>query len=91
MEKPERQVPHLDQFGFARELNEHFRPQGTLVEGETYRTAIAASSASDAGRAGDPRPAEPRITSRRARWAELLLPAHRSVSVMRWDTGRLSS
>src|SRR5439155_15982829 len=33
---PSRTTPYLNQFHFARELEEQFRPPGTLREGEVY-------------------------------------------------------
>ena len=33
---PQRKTPYLDRFQFARELDEQFRPPGTLREGEIY-------------------------------------------------------
>jgi two-component system phosphate regulon sensor histidine kinase PhoR len=39
---PERTTPYLDQFRFARELSEQFRPQSALREGEIYNYSFGA-------------------------------------------------
>src|SRR5581483_6231777 len=37
---PQRKTPYLDRFQFARELDEQFRPPGTLREGEVYSDSL---------------------------------------------------
>jgi tetratricopeptide (TPR) repeat protein len=39
---PDRSSPYLDQFRFARELSERFRPQHALHEGELYTDVVGA-------------------------------------------------